>query len=1786
MTTLTQKLQPATGLQAFQPLIGGVGFSAQSQGISIANQRVVSLSSSGSSAPAETQTHVGGKSVYHFLHHWTGLRRIADAQDAYDQTNEAVSQAEYADALSEDGALNSDPLFDTWGDICVSGSEIMGAGSDLASLLSFVSEVGQGVALVGAFFSEGLTTPLIFALNRISSDLSLTSDATGLVADEAKEATSSYRAVKTGSGNVGDKNAILAAYEENHTDSLGKLFSTLIDLTGFLKLPRVFRPRKVELAVTKFAGLPKWLKKSEKFIQYATKPFGHFARKLQRWTLIGYQVTSGIKRLQGYYSDIANAYKKLKDFATQVRQIGPQLKLTAKSLIHNAAPFVRHFASKALGLVKDGFSQAKLTGLKAWHWAEDKTHTASHLLSGKAHAGGQWIKNKAAGVEHWAESKVHGSGRWLGSKAHAAAGLLNGEAQDAGHWMLQNRDKVGEELHQASALFAVLSAATGVAAAGLALTVWGAPVGGLLAASSIEFALAAAVARAWYSTSLAVGTIDGSVSSKRARDEAKGAALDLGIVAVSGGVGKVEDLAATARGIAEGKSAAPVAGQNAGAIQAGSGKALSAFQKIAAMLKRLENLPLRKLVKDLALAKRLKWLTTALKAVDFVNSVVGLVTAPLAAAANTVIAVGKYALDKGKAAAQTTQQWASQKVQQVSGLAQNVKSKSVSAIESVIGGLTHGRGFPLRLKALPGGPLRTDAEEQSARKQEQAVATAHLPGFGGLFPSVTRLVMMGLSHLIPHGASPPPATLGPKAPNAPSALGSQAISAPSPQTLGAQTRHAPAKSSLQHKAQFQTVAGEAARAGDPHPEITAAQWALESGWGKAPSGKNNLFGIKATGPTGTIVTTSEVIHGKPQRVQARFADYDTPEAGLAARIQLLKSSRYEKAGYGRAKTTGEALDALVKAGYATDPKYKQKLLPIIQQNWGGGVTGPAASPAQATQDAARPSTGGGFSPIVRPMALQRKGAGDHPDVNPAALRADLRKQSGGLTPDSTLRASLGGHLGFDPGGARLHTGPAAAQASRALNAEAFTIGSDVFFGEGRFDPHTPKGLGLIAHELTHVGQQTGTTGSKARFFTEHGGDEMEREAQQTGERVLANAGSRSGLFVEDYVREYEGEGGLTQADQQRLDRISVMALDEAQRMLARQGVHGGVSADVLDVSVEIDLGEMSDGEAARAWAEALVAALSGRAGASSERAALQRQLTFHSDWPTPTADTPQTISEQLKHTLATAFTKLEADAAEVRVLLDSLDNAPGLFAGAGLRVRYEAMRKAVQDQEGKALPYQEAATFPGEIQRLAETITFLKEEITQKLNPKNVLVADPARDAQDRFLADYYGDSTKYAQAKAALKVTNDVVVAGQWMAFREQYEGDKAKLKRVNEMLAKTKNLDAAVAQMNYFVKYWVSEETRKLAVVKLKAALGDVDEADRVMVFLLPYQAQGVEVRALAEKMLARSPQDLVRAGALVGYFLPHLPDPATTQVAEDILGKVGDVPVAAAHLRGLGPHLGQAGDLAALRTELDAEPGLFLTNAEAKIGFLAAHLPDHKRFADVGVLPLARTLLKSVGGEDAQALSTATAEMALQKKHGYDPELKKLMEGKGQGAHDALLQKSTAAADATFKNKENELEAALALIEKTVHGKKQLRDARHQHKTDSEPKLAAAQLVKGNALIKADLDALAAGQEVKDVIEAFIAQALPIAGLSQTRQLLTALAPIQEAADVRKVTDFMLHGVNAKLDAGAVERAALVGYANAMEAADVHWLMAQGDGAQVQRIETFLKKHSETPKRPSAF
>lgn len=64
-------------------------------------------------------------------------------------------------------------------------------------------------------------------------------------------------------------------------------------------------------------------------------------------------------------------------------------------------------------------------------------------------------------------------------------------------------------------------------------------------------------------------------------------------------------------------------------------------------------------------------------------------------------------------------------------------------------------------------------------------------------------------------------------------------------------------------------------------------------------------------------------------------------------------------------------------------------------------------------------------------------------------------------------------MGADFSGVKVHTDAQADQLSRSIQAKAFTTGQDVFFRQGAYEPGSRGGQELIAHELTHVVQQTG-----------------------------------------------------------------------------------------------------------------------------------------------------------------------------------------------------------------------------------------------------------------------------------------------------------------------------------------------------------------------------------------------------------------------------------------------------------------------------------------------------------------------------------------------------------------------------------------------------------------------------------------------------------------------------------------------------------------------------------------
>ena len=72
---------------------------------------------------------------------------------------------------------------------------------------------------------------------------------------------------------------------------------------------------------------------------------------------------------------------------------------------------------------------------------------------------------------------------------------------------------------------------------------------------------------------------------------------------------------------------------------------------------------------------------------------------------------------------------------------------------------------------------------------------------------------------------------------------------------------------------------------------------------------------------------------------------------------------------------------------------------------------------------------------------------------------------------SSARSFFEPRFGHDFSQVRVRTDGRAAETARAINALAFTVGRDIFFGTGQYQPGTASGQRLLAHELTHVTQQ-------------------------------------------------------------------------------------------------------------------------------------------------------------------------------------------------------------------------------------------------------------------------------------------------------------------------------------------------------------------------------------------------------------------------------------------------------------------------------------------------------------------------------------------------------------------------------------------------------------------------------------------------------------------------------------------------------------------------------------------
>ncbi|PSL43056.1 outer membrane protein OmpA-like peptidoglycan-associated protein [Chitinophaga niastensis] len=109
-----------------------------------------------------------------------------------------------------------------------------------------------------------------------------------------------------------------------------------------------------------------------------------------------------------------------------------------------------------------------------------------------------------------------------------------------------------------------------------------------------------------------------------------------------------------------------------------------------------------------------------------------------------------------------------------------------------------------------------------------------------------------------------------------------------------------------------------------------------------------------------------------------------------------------------------------------------------------------------------------FIPFIQKKEMSgERTAGDNVTTQIQATRGNGDKLPG------TTRNFFENRFDSDFSDVRIHTASYAVQLSRELNAQAFTVGNDIYFNAGKFSPETNSGKHLLAHELTHTVQQGG-----------------------------------------------------------------------------------------------------------------------------------------------------------------------------------------------------------------------------------------------------------------------------------------------------------------------------------------------------------------------------------------------------------------------------------------------------------------------------------------------------------------------------------------------------------------------------------------------------------------------------------------------------------------------------------------------------------------------------------------
>jgi len=194
----------------------------------------------------------------------------------------------------------------------------------------------------------------------------------------------------------------------------------------------------------------------------------------------------------------------------------------------------------------------------------------------------------------------------------------------------------------------------------------------------------------------------------------------------------------------------------------------------------------------------------------------------------------------------------------------------------------------------------------------------------------------------------------------------------------------------------------------------------------------------------------------------------------------------------------------------------ERILTSTSENAGLTISSGSAAVLQRACACGQHTVGGGECDAChdkRQNPLQRRASTDTVQSSvPPIVHEVLR--SPGQPLDAATRAFMEPRFGHDFSQVRIHAGGKASESAQAVGALAYTVGSEVVFGGNQYAPGTVNGNRTLAHELTHVVQQSGSTYGDLQALTIGPSDDgLEVEAAAQSEKVVSGTSAPIARFA-------------------------------------------------------------------------------------------------------------------------------------------------------------------------------------------------------------------------------------------------------------------------------------------------------------------------------------------------------------------------------------------------------------------------------------------------------------------------------------------------------------------------------------------------------------------------------------------------------------------------------------------------------------------------------------------------